>query len=144
MKTINDIMTSGVRCVPPSTTLCDAAKLMAELDVGGLPICDKDRLGGMITDRDIAVRGVGRGLDPKTTPVSEVMSKGIIYVYDDQDTEEAARLFETKKIRRLPVLNRQKRLVGIVSLGDLAVNGSMSLGGEALKEVSEPSHAQVH
>ena len=134
-------MTSGVRCVGPETSLSEAAKLMAELDVGGLPICDRDRLTGLITDRDIAVRGVALGRDPKTTLVKDAMSAGIVYIYEDQDIEEAARLFEAKKIRRLPVLNRAKRLVGIISLGDLAVNASANLGGEALKEVSEPSHA---
>lgn len=140
---IREIMTPHARCVRPDTTLMDAAKLMADLDVGALPICDHDRLAGMITDRDIAVRAISRGCDPKQTKVQEVMTDGIVFIYDDQTAEEAARLFETKRIRRLPVLDREKRLVGIVSLGDLAVNASVSLGGEALKEVSEPSHAHA-
>jgi CBS domain-containing protein len=143
MKQIKDIMTPGVRCVSPDTTLTEAAKLMGELDVGSLPICNKERLVGMVTDRDIAVRAVARGEDPKSTKVKEVMSEGIVYVFEDQDAEEAARLFETQKIRRLAVLNREKRLVGIISLGDLAVNAGSSIGGEALKEVSEPSHAHT-
>lgn len=143
MKTVKEIMTPAVRCVSPDDSLTEAAKLMGELDVGALPICDHDRLAGMITDRDIAVRAVGQGRDPKTTKVRDAMTEGIVYIYEDQDTEEATRLFETKKIRRLPVLNRDKRLVGIVSLGDLAVNASAGLGGEALKQVSEPSHAHA-
>ena len=141
MKTVHDIMTSGPRCVAPDTTLTEAAKLMDELDVGSLPICDNDRLTGILTDRDIALRAVARGSDPQKTKVKDAMTKGIAYIFEDQDVEEAARLFESKKIRRLPVLNREKRLVGIVSLGDLAVNAGAGLGGEALKEVSEPSHA---
>ena len=144
MKTIKEIMTSSVKCVPPDASVSEAARLMGEFDVGALPICDHDRLAGMITDRDIAVRAVGQGRDPKSTKVRDAMSEGIVYIYDDQDVEEAARLFETKKIRRLPVLNHDKRLVGMVSLGDLAVNVGSSLGGEALKEVSEPSHARTH
>lgn len=143
MKHIKDIMTPGVRCVAPDTTLSEAARLMGELDVGSLPICDNDRLAGMITDRDIAVRAVASGRDPKTTKVKDAMSEGVVFIFEDQDVEEAARLFEAKKIRRMPVLNRDKRLVGIISLGDLAVNASAGLGGEALKEVSEPSHAHA-
>lgn len=143
MKQIKKIMTTKVRCIPPETTLNEAARLMAELDVGALPICQNERLAGMVTDRDITVRGLARKKDPATTGVQEAMSEGIVFIFEDQDVEEAARLFETRKIRRLPVLNRDKRLVGIVSLGDLAVNAGSSLGGEALKEVSEPSHAHA-
>ncbi len=98
----------------------------------------------MLTDRDIAVKGVARGCDPQQTTAHDVMTPGIVWVYDDEDVKEAARLFETKQIRRLPVLNRDKRMVGIVSLGDLAVNARKSLAGEALKEVSVPSHAHAH
>lgn len=140
---IRDIMTANARCIGPDTSLKEAAALMKDLDVGALPICDKDRLAGMLTDRDIVVKGVARGDDPEKTPVRDVMSEGIVFVYDDQDDGEAARLFEVKQIRRLPVLNRQKRMVGIVSLGDLAVNAGAGLGGEALKEVSQPSHAHA-
>lgn len=136
-------MTSDARCVAPDTKLTEAAKLMGELDVGALPVCDNDRLAGMITDRDIAVRAVARGCDPNQTMVQDAMTAGIVFIYEDQDVEEAARLFETKRIRRLPVLNREKRMVGIISLGDLAINASSGLGGEALKEISEPSRAHA-
>ena len=136
-------MTTKPRCVAPDTRLTEAAKLMGELDVGALPICDRDRLGGMLTDRDIALRAVAKGRDPNTATVRETMSEGIVFIYEEDDVEEAARLFEAKRIRRLPVLNRDKRLVGIVSLGDLAVNAGSGLGGEALKEISEPSHANL-
>ncbi len=143
MKTVRDIMTSEAHCIEPDTPLVEVAKLMGDLDVGSFPVCDHDRLTGMITDRDITVRAVGRGADPQKATVREAMTQEIVYIFEDQDVEEAARLFEAKKIRRLPVLNREKRLVGIVSLGDLAVNAGTSLGGEVLKEVSEPSHAQT-
>ena len=143
MKTVRDIMTTEAHCIAPDETLAEVAKLMGDLDVGSFPVCDNDRLIGMITDRDIAVRAVARGEDPQKATAREVMTPEIVYVFDDQDVEEAARLFEAKKIRRLPVLSRAKRLVGIISIGDLAVNASTSLGGEVLKEVSEPSHAQA-
>ncbi len=141
MKKVRDIMTRSPRCVPPDTTLTEVAKIMGELDVGSLPICDDDRLTGMITDRNIVLRAVAQGRDPRSTTVREVMSGSIAFITEDDDVEKATRLFEAKRIRRLPVLTREKRLVGIVSLGDLAVNAGAGLGGEALKEISEPSHA---
>jgi CBS domain-containing protein len=137
---IRDVMTPKAQCVPPDTTLEKAARRMRELDVGSLPICDQDRLTGIVTDRDLALRGAAEGLDPLTTTVQAVMSPAIVYIFDDQDVEEAARLMEVKQIRRLPVLNREKRLVGIVSLGDLAVEAGTALSGEALKEISQPLH----
>lgn len=137
-------MTRDARCVAPETKLEEAAQLMAELDVGALPVCSHDRLAGILTDRDIAVRAVAHGRDPRQTKVQDAMTGGIVFIYEDDDVEEAARLFELKRVRRLPVLNKEKRMVGIVSLGDLAVNAGAGLGGEALKEVSEPSHAHAH
>jgi CBS domain-containing protein len=140
MKKISEVMTPHARCIGPESTLVDAARQMRELDVGSLPICENDRLAGMVTDRDLVLRGVGEGLDPRSTPVRAVMSPGIVYIFEDQDVEEAARLMEVKQIRRLPVLNRDKRLVGIVSLGDLAVGAGSVLSGEALQEISQPLH----
>ena len=141
MKKISDVMTAHARCIGPDSTLVDAARQMRELDVGSLPICDNDRLAGMVTDRDLVLRGIGEGLDPRSTPIRDVMSPGIVYIFEDQDVEEAARVMEVKQIRRLPVLNRDKRLVGIVSLGDLAVEAGAALSGEALQEISQPEHA---
>jgi CBS domain-containing protein len=140
MKKISEVMTAHARCIGPDSTLVEAARQMRELDVGSLPICDNDRLAGMVTDRDLVLRGVGEGLDPRSTQVREVMSPGIVYIFEDQDVEEAARLMEVKQIRRLPVLNRDKRLVGIVSLGDLAVEAGAALSGEALQEISQSEH----
>ena len=115
-------MTAHARCVGPDNTLVEAAGLMRELDVGSLPVCDNDRLAGMVTDRDLALRGVADGRDPNTTAIRDVMSPGIVYVFADQPVEEVARLMEERQIRRVPVLNREKRLVGIVSLGDIAIS----------------------
>jgi len=138
---LQDIMTSKPECIRPDTTLQEAARKMRDLDVGPLPVCgDDDRLAGMITDRDITVRAVAEGKDPTTTRVREVMTQEIIYGFEDQDVEEAARIMKERQVRRLVVLNRDKRLVGIVSLGDLATEtGDREKSGEVLQDVSEPA-----
>lgn len=137
---LKDVMTRGVEVVPPDTTLKEAAEKMRKLDVGPLPVCDGERLLGMLTDRDITVRAVAEGRNPTATKVREVMTPDIIYCFEDQDVREAARLMEKHQIRRLPILSRDKRLVGIVSLGDLAVGtGDQKLAGKVLEQVSEPA-----
>jgi CBS domain-containing protein len=137
---IKDIMTASPECIRPEATLQEAGRKMRDLDVGPLPVCgENDRLAGMISDRDITVRAVAEGKDPKTTPVREAMSQDVIYCFEDQNEQEAARTMQERKIRRLIVLNRDKRLVGIVSLGDLAVEtGDRQKAGEVLQDVSEP------
>lgn len=133
-------MTPDVQCVRPDDSLIEAACVMRQLDVGVVPVCgNDDKVAGMLTDRDIAIRAVAEGRDPRDTRVKEVMTPGITYVWDDQDIDEAVRLMEQHQIRRLPVMNRNQRLVGIVSLGDIAVDASAGLSGEALKEVSQPA-----
>jgi CBS domain-containing protein len=123
--------------------LWEAAQKMAALDVGPLPVCTGDKLVGMLTDRDITVRATAEGRDPKTTRVSEVMTPDVLYAFEDQDISEAARLMADHQIRRLVVLNRDKHLVGIVSLGDLAVQtGDVLQAGETLERVSEPAEPQ--
>jgi CBS domain-containing protein len=138
---VKDIMTANPQCVRPDTTLREAACKMRDLDVGPLPVCgDDDRLAGMITDRDITVRAVAEGKDPMSTPVREAMTEEIVYCFEDQDIEEACRLMQERQVRRLVALNRDKRLVGIVSLGDLATEtGDREKSGEVLQDVSEPS-----
>jgi CBS domain-containing protein len=134
-------MTPNPECIPPDATLQEAARRMRDLDVGPLPVRgDDNRLAGMITDRDITVRAVAEGMDPRIATVREAMTEDIVFGFDDQDVDDAARVMEQKQIRRLVVLNRQKRLVGIVSLGDLAVDGGDRIkAGEILQEVSEPA-----
>jgi CBS domain-containing protein len=138
---VKDIMTSGVECIAPTATLREAAQRMRELDIGPLPVCgEDDRLAGMITDRDIAIRAVADGLDPGMAKVGDVMSPNIIYCYEDQDISDAAHMMEQNQIRRLVVLNRGMQLVGIVSLGDLAVDcGDEQLAGHTLEAISEPA-----
>ena len=140
---INEIITPTPEVIRPDAALIDAAQKMKSLDVGLLPVCDGDRLVGMITDRDITVRGVALGDDPKTTHVQKVMTPAVIYCFDDASVNEVAKQMEENQVRRLPVLNRDKRLVGIVSLGDLAVRtGKEKLAGEVLERVSEPARAR--
>ena len=137
---ISEIMTVDARCADPDVSLATAAGMMRDLDVGALPICEGDNLVGMITDRDLVVRALAEARDPESTTVRDIMSPEIVHAFDDQDVEEVARLMEIKQIRRLPVLNRNKRLVGIVSLGDMATEASTQLSGEALKEISQPGY----
>jgi len=115
---------------------------MRTLDVGILPVCKDEELIGAITDRDIAIRGVAEGCDPKTTPVREVMSRVIVYCFDDQDVKDAAEMMEKNRIRRLPILDHQQRVVGIISLGDLALRAQDSnMANRVLTRVSEPIYA---
>jgi CBS domain-containing protein len=115
---------------------------MRQLDVGALPVCERDRLVGIVTDRDIVIRGVASGLTPDTSTIREVMTVGVEYCFGDQGLSEAVQLMEEQQIRRLLVLDRNKRLAGIVSLGDIAVRGRDDLlSGEALEQISEPADA---
>jgi CBS domain-containing protein len=137
-------MTEGVQCARPTDTIARAAQRMRDLNIGALPVCgEHDELLGMITDRDIVIRAVADCCDPDSTLVGDVMSPGITFCYDDYDVEDAAHVMENKQIRRIVVLNRDKRMVGIVSLGDLAVDtGNEKMAGSTLEAVSEPSRPQ--
>ena len=138
---VKQVMTAGVEVARPDDSIASAAVKMRDLDVGALPVCaNNDRLTGMITDRDITVRATAGCCDPAGTWVRDVMSPEIVYCFEDQDVSEAAKLMREKQIRRLTVLNRDKRLVGIVSLGDLAVEaGDDRMAGETLEAISEPA-----
>jgi CBS domain-containing protein len=136
---LNEIMTKLVETVAPDTPIQEAANRMRSLDVGVLPVFKGDRLVGMLTDRDLTVRAIAEGKDPKTITVQEAMTADVAYCFEDQDVEEAGRIMKENQIRRLPVLNRDKLLVGIVSLGDLATRADEKRAGETLEKVSEPS-----
>lgn len=138
---LRDIMTMQVEVVEPRATIQEVAQKMKEFDIGALPVCDGDRLQGMVTDRDIVLGVVARGEDPRQVTAADVMTSPIVYAFDDDDVEDAARLMEVKQIRRLVVLDRNKRMVGIVALGDIATKSSESLAAEALEQISEPSRA---
>lgn len=142
---VSEVMTADVQIANPNQSIQDAAQTMAAIDAGVLPVGENDRLVGVITDRDIAVRAVAKGLSP-STKVREVMSEGeVMYCYEDEDLEDVAHNMADIKVRRLPVLNRAKRLVGIISLGDIAVADGPDSAGEAICGISEPGgmHSQA-
>jgi CBS domain-containing protein len=137
---LRDVMTRDVDVVGPEAPIREAAMKMRALDVGPIPVCDGERLVGMLTDRDITVRAVAEGRDPNATPVRDVMTPEVAFCFEDQDVEQAASLMEQRQVRRIPVLNADKRLVGIVSLGDLALGTrDTERLGQTLEEVSAPA-----
>jgi CBS domain-containing protein len=130
---VADVMSRDVRVASPEDTVQQAARLMRDEDTGALPVGEEDRLVGMVTDRDVALRLVAEGKDPARTRVREVMTPEVRYVFEDEDLHRAAEAMAEQQIRRLPVVSRDKRLVGIVSLGDLATEGrAPRLAGRAL------------
>ena len=139
MHQLKDVMSRDVKVIRPESTIREAAKAMLEGDFGMMPVEENDRLIGAISDRDIAVRGIAQGKD-SNAKVREVMSEGITWAYEDDSIEAAAKVMSEHQIRRLPVINRDKRLVGIVALGDFAVKSTeLEPAAEALSEISKPS-----
>lgn len=136
---VRQLMSKKVRITAPTENLQTAARLMAEADVGALPVGENDRLIGMVTDRDIVVRGLGTGRDPSKTSIRDVMSDGIDYCFEYEDVDQVATKMAQLQVRRLPVLNRERRLVGIVSLGDISRKAENQISGSALRRVSEPT-----
>lgn len=134
---ISEVMTTDVETVSADHTAREAAAFMLRADAGSIPVCDGDRVIGMITDRDIAVRGVAEGRGPDT-PVSELMSDGVICAHEDEDVKSVAQRMSDEQVRRLPVLDSDEKLVGIVSLGDLTRETDGEAAHEALEGVSAP------
>ncbi len=143
MTTVSDIMTRGVRTLAPTDPVRRAAQNMDELNVGSIPVCDGKKLVGMVTDRDITLRGVAAGLDLETTPLSDIMSKDVQWCYEDQALAEVMATMAESQIRRLPVVNRDKHLVGIFSLGDIATKTDSSKVASVLQDISEPSGSEA-
>ena len=133
---VSEAMTRDVRITSPDQSIREAARIMAEIDAGVLPVGENDRLVGMITDRDIAIRAVAEGKGPDTS-VREVMTEDVKYCFEDEDTDHVARNMADQQVRRLPVVNRDKRLVGIVALADLATEGSLPKTARALHGISQ-------
>jgi CBS domain-containing protein len=134
---VSDAMHRTADWANADTKVAEIARLMAKDDIGAVPIGDNDKLVGMLTDRDIAVRVVAKGLDPKRTTAAEVMSKGVVWCPTNATVEDAIHLMDQKKIRRLPVIDEKKRLVGMLSLGDIAHSVSRELSGEILHSVAD-------
>lgn len=141
---VRDCMTQEVRTIGPENTLQQAARIMAEIDAGAIPVGENDRLVGMLTDRDITVRAIAAGKGPETR-VREVMTQEVKYCFEDDDIQDVAENMADIRVRRLPVLNRDKRLVGIVALGDLTQGVDTRAAGEALSGISRPGgpHSQA-
>jgi len=135
---VSEAMTRDVRVANPDQSIREAAQMMVELDAGALPVGAEDRLIGMITDRDIAIRGVAKGRTPDT-PVRDVMTADVKYCFEDEEIENVARNMADIQVRRLPVVNREKRLVGIIAIADLAANEDMEVVGAAVSGISEPT-----
>lgn len=129
-------MSKDVKFIGPNSTLQEAAKIMGEMDIGILPIGENDRLIGMLTDRDIVIRTLANGKDIKTTTVKEIMTPKCLYCREEDTVEDVSKNMAQSKVRRMPVLNSNKRLVGIISLGDLSCKGSKEAAGEALQAIS--------
>jgi len=134
---ISKCMTRDVQLANPNQTIREAARMMCDIDAGVLPVGENDRLVGMITDRDIAIRAVAEGKSPDTK-IREVMSEEVLYCFDDQELEDVARNMAEIKVRRLPVLNRNKHLVGIVSLGDLSKKEEPAVTAKAVSNITKP------
>lgn len=135
---VADLMTPDPQTIGPDESLRRAAELMDELDVGVLPVCDGERLVGIVTDRDITVRATAAGLSPDSGKVDDVMTADLSWCFEDEDASIAERLMRRTRIRRLPVLNVHRRLVGVISLGDLAAKGAGDVG-DTLDVISQPS-----
>jgi CBS domain-containing protein len=137
MRKISELMTTDVKVVRPNETVQRAAKLMADLDIGAIPVCDGKRLQGMITDRDITIRAManGRGAD---TPVNEVMTADVVWCTEEDDTQDVLNRMADQQIRRIPVVDKDRNLVGIVALGDLAIEDEDNVD-EALRDISMPA-----
>lgn len=133
---VAEIMHSGVEWVSPDTKLAEVAKIMRDKDIGAVPVGKNDRLVGMITDRDLAVRALADGRDPATLTAGDIMSKPIAYCHADEAIEDAIRLMESRQIRRLPVINERKRMVGMLSIGDISQGGRRDLTAEVVGAVS--------
>ena len=133
-----EVMTGNIKMIPSNTTLQAAADMMRQMDIGMLPVAEDGRLVGTLTDRDIAVRAVAKGSDPKSTAAQEVMSREVISCYEDQDARDVARVMEENKVRRVVVVNRNNEAVGVISVDDLAVHPeTKSLADEVVQQFSK-------
>ena len=138
---LREIMSDDVEVIHPDDTLQTAAEKMRDRDIGFLPVCDGERLIGVLTDRDLITRALADGLESKAMLGRDLVTSPAIYCFDDQSVDEAAKLMHDNQIRRLVVLSRDKQMVGVISLGDLAMTADDKLSGDVLQSVSEPMSA---
>ena len=137
---LKKVMSTNPECVSPATPIGQVASVMKTRDIGMVLVSENDRLVGTVTDRDIVIRGIAEGRDPRIAMTGDIMTSKAAFCFEDQDISEAAQLMEERKIRRLAILNRDMKLVGVVSLGDLAVRtGDEAMSGEVIKFVARPA-----
>ena len=136
---VKDAMHEGCEWVSPDTKVTEIAKRMRRSDIGAVPVGENDKLIGMVTDRDICCKGVANGHDVETLTARDVMTVGIAFCRDSDDVEDAAELMERRRIRRLPVIDKNKRMIGMLSLGDVSVDGDAREAGRALTDISVPA-----
>jgi CBS domain-containing protein len=136
-----EIMSRNVECVFPDMYIQDLARIMKSMDVGFVPVCKNDRLVGTVTDRDIVLRAVAEDRDIRNCKARDVMTEEVLWIYDDQSLDDVAEFMATREIRRVLVLDRNKRLVGVSSIGDLARSGEQRITGEAMREIAEAPRA---
>lgn len=141
---VRDAMTAKAEWITPDLQIREVAARLCAQDIGCLPVGENDRLVGMITDRDLVRRGLATGADPSATTAREVMSRRIVYCFDDESVESATRLMEKRQVHHLPVLNREKRMVGVLSMGDVALKGSPEILGEVFKLASRDAARRAH
>jgi CBS domain-containing protein len=139
---VSEILTREVETIRPETSAREAAQRMRSMDVGALPVCDGRRLLGMVTDRDLTLRILAEGRDPNATPVQDAMTPDVCYAFEDDDVQRAAQIMKDNQIRRLPVVDRDKHLVGILAIGDIATHATDQLSGDTLEKISEPTHSK--
>ena len=138
---VRELMSSDVEVIAPDTTIQDAARLMRDADVGALPVGENDQLIGMVTDRDIVVRGLAEGKADGNATVRDVLTDGLTFCFEEDDVDDAANLMADRQVRRLPVLSADKRLVGMLALADIS-RRDVDAGGAALGDISQPSGGQ--
>lgn len=138
-KTVRDAMTPSVRTASPSQSLAETAQLMKSDDVGSIPIVEEGRLVGIVTDRDIAIRAVAEGVDPSAVTIADVASRALVTVEPDQDLDEALALMARHQVRRLPIVEEDGRLVGILAQADVALEAKEKKAGELLEQISQPT-----
>jgi CBS domain-containing protein len=138
-----ELMTRAVQCISPEMQIQDAAQQMKSLHVGFLPVCENDRLVGAVTDRDIVLRVIAAGKDVKACKARDVMTNDVFWCYEDQTADEVADYMAEKEIRRVLILNREKRLVGVISIGDLAKGGEEQISGETIKDIAAAPPAEA-
>jgi CBS domain-containing protein len=133
---VREIMTSHVECVAPDTGVRELASKMKTLDVGFIPVCENDRLSGTVTDRDIVIRAIAEGKDIDCSTARDIMTQDVFWCFEDQDVKDVAKLMREKEVRRMLILNADKRLVGVVSIGDIS-KVEETESGKTLKDISE-------